>query len=294
MAVLIVLLVWFIGAVISARIYYQRRCGVRPSSGAPGIANAVIPSMAWPFMWFVEGWREPAPCRHPAHAKNHAARRPALAVPQTAAARSGPTGLSHADAEPGPESDGFSEGDRVKLAKPFWGKPGPDNPTLLKDWAGPSSGDVPTYPAGSEGTIFYPDDASPELIRDMKADGKYLVAMDDGQQLYAGGPFPGVEGTALERIPGHYQVGHQKGKVYIRPKFHLHDRVELTETFTSQGKTYEAGWEGRIGSLTMIISECWETGEYPVRLDPDPFGAVWDEITVSAEALKLVPEGRDG
>jgi len=151
------------------------------------------------------------------------------------------------------ESAGFDEGDRVRLAKPFWGEPDRDSGVLLKDWSGPESGDLPTYPAGSAGTIIYPGNVSPEFIEDMKAQGNYVVAMDDGRTVYAGGPFPGVEGAGLERIPGQCQVAHQNGQVSVRPKFNDGDRVRLTQSFTSQnnGSSFEAGWEGSICPLTV-------------------------------------------
>jgi hypothetical protein len=193
--------------------------------------------------------------------------------------------------EPSAESDGFSEGDRVRLAKPFWGEPDPDTGTLLKDWSGPDRGDPPTYLAGSKGTIIYPNPASPEFIDQMKANGEYVVAMDDGRELYAGGPLPGVEGAVLERIPGQYQVARQNGKVYLRPRFGDGDRVRLKQSFTSQnsGKNYEAGWEGVICPLTVTMAECWKTGYYPVSVDDDPFGDVRGMINVPAEVLELIP-----
>jgi hypothetical protein len=125
----------------------------------------------------------------------------------------------------------------------------------------------------------------------MKANGKYVVAMDDGRELYAGGPLPGVEGAVLERIPGLYQVAHQNGKVYLRPKFGDGDRVRLKQSFTSQnsGKNYEAGWEGVICPLTVTMAECWETGHYPVSMDDDQFGHDRGMINVPAEALELIP-----
>ncbi len=188
------------------------------------------------------------------------------------------------------ESDGFAEGDRVRLAKPFWGEPDPDTGTLLRDWSGPDKGDAPAYPAGSQGTIVYPDSASPEFIKEMKVNGSYLVAMDGGPWLYAGGPLPGVEGAALELIPGHYQVARQYGKLYMRPKFKNRDRVRLKESFVSQndGKSYEAGWQGIICPLTVTMVECWRTGYYPVSLDDDPFGGNRGMINVPAEVLELI------
>lgn len=48
------------------------------------------------------------------------------------------------------ERDGFCEGERVRLAEPFWGELDPDTSVLLKDWNGPDSGEPPTYPAGSK------------------------------------------------------------------------------------------------------------------------------------------------
>jgi hypothetical protein len=187
-------------------------------------------------------------------------------------------------------SGGFSEGDRVRLAKPFWGKVDSETGTLLKDWSGPDRGDPPAYPAGSQGTIIYPDSAPPEIILKMKANGNYLVAMDDGRRLYAGGPFPGVEGAALERISGRYQVAHQDGKVYLRPKFNAGDHVRLKVSFTSQnsGKAFEAGWEGTICPLTVTMTECWRTGYYPVSMDDDPFGADRGMINVPAQVLELI------
>lgn len=190
------------------------------------------------------------------------------------------------------ESTGYSEGDRVRLAKPFWGEPDPDTGTIMKDWDGPHTGDAPTYPAGSKGTILYPDPAPPEFIREMKAAGHYLLAMDDGRELYAGGPFPGVEGAALERIPGQYQVAHENGKVYLRPKFGDGDRVTLKQSFTSQntGRCYEAGWEGVICPLAVTMTECWRTGNYPVSLNDDPFGGDRGMINIPAEALELITD----
>jgi hypothetical protein len=205
-------------------------------------------------------------------------------------ARSEGSSTQAVGSEPAAESDGFSEGDRVRLAKPFWGELDPDTGTLMKDWGGPDKGDAPTYPAGSKGTIVYPDPAPPEFIMEMKANGKYVVAMDDGRKLYAGGPRPGVEGAALDRIPGQYQVARQNGKFYLRPKFSDGDRVRLKQSFTSEngGKNYEAGWEGIICPLTVTMVECWRTGYYPVSLDDDPFGGDRGMINVPAEVIELV------
>lgn len=126
----------------------------------------------------------------------------------------------------------------------------------------------------------------------MKAQGNYVVRMEDGRSLYAGGPFPGLEGAALERIPGQYQVAHQNGQVFMRPKFNDGDRVRLTESFISQntGASFEAGWEGTICPLTVTMAECWRTGYYPVSLDDDPFGGDRGMITVPAEILEFVAE----
>jgi hypothetical protein len=194
------------------------------------------------------------------------------------------------NSEQPPEVDGFSEGDRIRLAEPFWGEADSDTGTLLKDWDGPSRGDSPSYTAGSQGTIIYPNPAPPEVVNDMKVNGKYLVAMDDGRMLYAGGPFPGVEGAALERIPGRYQVARQGGQIRLRPMFNNDDRVRLTKSFTSQnsGKQYEAGWEGKVWAMSVTMDECWRTGYYPVSLDDDPFGRDRGVITVPADALELV------
>ena len=209
---------------------------------------------------------------------------------QVAEARSEGSRRQAVDSGRPEESDGFSEGDRVRLAKPFWGEPDPDTGALLKDWGGPDRGDPATYPAGSKGTIIYPDPAHPEFIEQMKANGEYVVAMDDGRRLYAGGPLPGVEGAVLERIPGQYQVAHQNGKVYLRPKFDDGDRVRLKQSFISQnsGKNYEAGWEGVICPLTVTMAECWEAGHYPVSLDDDPFSHDRGMINVPAEVLELI------
>jgi len=189
-----------------------------------------------------------------------------------------------------PDSDGFNEGDRVMLAKPFWGESDPDTGTLLKDWGGPDRGDPPTYPAGSRGTIIYPDPASREIIEQMKASGGYIVAMDDGRELYAGGPLPEVEGAVLEKIPGQYQVIRQNGKLYVRPKFSDGDRVRLTQSFTSEksGEHYEAGWEGVICPLTVTMAQSWTTGSYQVSLDDDPSEADRGMIKVPAEVLELI------
>jgi hypothetical protein len=210
---------------------------------------------------------------------------------QMADVRSEGTDTPVAGSGPSAAGDDFNEGDRVMLAKPFWGEPDPDTGTLLKDWSGPDRGDPPTYPAGSKGTIIYPDPASPELIKQMKANSEYIVAMDDGRELYAGGPFPGVEGAALERISGQYQVARQDGKIYVRPRFGDGDRVRLTQSFTSEktGKHYEAGWKGAICPLSVTMAECWRTGYYPVSLDDDPFGGDRGMINVPAEVLELVP-----
>jgi len=199
-------------------------------------------------------------------------------------------GTTEDESEQSPEGDGFSEGDRVRLAKPFWGEIDSDSETLLKDWDGPDRGGPPTYAAGSQGTIIYPNAAPPDFVREMKANGKYLVAMDDGRILYAGGPFPGVEGAALDRIPGRYQVARQGGQIQLRPMFNDGDRVRLTESFTSQnsGKQYEAGWEGKIWATAVTMAECWRTGDYPVSLDDDPSGNDRGVINVPAGALELV------
>jgi hypothetical protein len=63
----IILLVWFAGFIVSGRTYYRRRCGISAAPGRPGIFTACMPSYIWPVMWFVEWYRNPAPCTHPEH-----------------------------------------------------------------------------------------------------------------------------------------------------------------------------------------------------------------------------------
>jgi hypothetical protein len=53
--------------------------------------------------------------------------------------------------EPVAENGGFAEGDRVRLAKPFWGEPDPDTGTLLRDWSGPDRGGARLIRPGAEG-----------------------------------------------------------------------------------------------------------------------------------------------
>ncbi|MGP4102979.1 hypothetical protein [Nonomuraea sp. KM90] len=280
MTAFVILAIWFIGAGISARIYYHRRCGVWPASGEVGVTSAVWASMLWPITWFVDGWRNPKPCRHRQHLEYHPP--PPAQMPPS----------PKQNESSSPEHQGFSEGDRVRLVKPFWGEIDPSTGVLMKDWAGQDKGSEPLYAAGAKGTIIYPDDADP---RTMRAEGKHLVAMDDGRRLYSADPFPGVEGTPLERIAGRYQVAHHDKKVYLRPKFDTGDRVALKETFTSRqsGMLFEAGWTGMICPLTVTMAECWASGNYPVSLDPDPFGAERGMVNVPAEALELIEDRRD-
>jgi hypothetical protein len=188
---------------------------------------------------------------------------------------------------------GLGEGDRVKLVRPFWGVPDPETGVLRPDRDAQDAGERPTYRAGSNGTIIYPYPAPENFVEEILARSSYIVSMDDGRRLYSGNPSaaPWVN-TDLERIPGQYQVTHDKGKTYVRPKFNSLDRVRLRESFTCRdnGKRYEAGWRGRIFPLTMTLADCWATGLYEVSLDDDSFGRERGMVTVYAQALTGVPE----
>lgn len=63
----ILVMIYFVGYIISARTYYRRRCGTSAAPGKPGLLSAAIPSFIWPFMWFTEGYRNPPLCTHRAH-----------------------------------------------------------------------------------------------------------------------------------------------------------------------------------------------------------------------------------
>ena len=188
---------------------------------------------------------------------------------------------------------GLGEGDRVKLARPFWGVLDPDTGVLVRDRDAEGAGERPTYRAGSNGTIIYPYPAPEDFVAEMRANGNYIVSMEDGRRLYSGNQStsPWVN-TDLERIPGHYQVTHHQGKTYVRPRFNSLDRVRLRESFTcrNNGRRYEAGWRGRIFPLTTTLADCWATGLYEVSLDSDSLGRDRGMVTVYAEALILVAE----
>ncbi|WP_371402064.1 hypothetical protein OHA10_29700 [Kribbella sp. NBC_00662] len=346
----VVFIIWLAGLAFCGRQYYKRRCGVEPSPDEPGISSAAAMSLLWPVVWFVDDWREPAPCRHAAHARYHRteeisqpdeesfvpitpspqpAPEPVLNIPPPDPEPTGyvppsapepiayvpppaaPAPIAYAPPPtppvapprvvvntppPAPKAAapaGFEEGDRVRLAKPFWGSAEPGQKVLTWDPELEHSGADPTVAAGDEGTILYPDGADAELIGQMKLESKYLVGLDDGRELYSGGPIPGVGGATLERIPGHYDVYRKQGTVYIRPKFNDGDRVELLESFTStNGNHFEAGWEGSICPLTVTMAECWKTGTYPVNLDDSPSGANRGLVTVRADMIKLAPRAR--
>lgn len=319
----VVFVSWLAGLAVCGRRYYKRRCGVEPSPDEPGIASAAAMSLVWPVVWFIDDWRDPAPCRHSSHARYHkteATEQPDAYIPSAPQPVSEPVAyvpppvLEPVEYVPPPTPNlvtppvvikrpppaprpavpsGFEEGDRVRLAKPFWGSAESGEKVLSWDPELEHTGADPTVAAGNEGTILYPDDADAELIADMKLHSKYLVALDDGREVYSGGAFPGVGGAALERIPGHYHVYRKQGTVYIRPKFNNGDRVTLLESFTStSGSHFEAGWEGGICPLAVTMTECWETGTYPVNLDDSPSGANRGMVTVHADMIKLAPRGQ--
>ncbi|TCO33394.1 hypothetical protein EV652_103395 [Kribbella steppae] len=339
----VVFVSWLVGLAVCGRRYYKRRCGVEPSPDEPGIPSAAAMSLLWPVVWFIDDWRDPAPCRHSSHARYHhteeikqpdaepvayippapqpvpepvayippapqpvpepvayvpPAPQPApepveYVPPPTPAAVTPPVVVKRPPPAPKPAApSGFEEGDRVRLANPFWGSAEPGEKVLTWDPELEHSGADPTVAAGDEGTILYPDPATAELIAQMKLQSKYLVALDDGRELYSGGAFPGVGGAALERIPGHYHVYRKEDMVYIRPKFNDGDRVTLLESFTgSSGNHFEAGWEGSICPLLVTMTECWETGTYPVNLDDSPSGADRGMVTVRADMIRLAPGG---
>lgn len=127
----------------------------------------------------------------------------------------------------------------------------------------------------------------------VKAQQKYLVAMDDGHELWAGGPLSGVEGAVPERIPGKYQVTRQDGQIHLWPKFNERDLVRVKASVTSQvsGARWDAGSEGYIISLHDTMEECWSTGNYNVWLDPDPAHGESGIVELHADVLELVSEG---
>ena len=194
---------------------------------------------------------------------------------------------------PGPArvSDRFSEGDRVKLAKPFWGELDPGKGVLVRDSGAAERGEPPTYQAGSQGTVIYLHPAPPAVLWEMQTNGNYIVSMDDGREIYSTSPsgLPWAN-TDLERIPGQYQVTHHNGKTYVRPKFNAFDRVRLRDAFVclDDGKRYEAGWKGKIFPFATTITECWESDLYEVSLDGDR-----GMVTVHAESLVLIPHGTE-
>ncbi len=198
-----------------------------------------------------------------------------------------------AGAAPAPArmTDRFSEGDRVQLAKPFWGKLDPGKGVLVRDASGAEKGEPPTYQAGSQGTIIYLHPAPPAVLWEMQTNGNYIVSMDDGREIYSTSPsgLPWVN-TDLVRIPGQYQVTHHNEKTYARPKFNAFDRVRLRDAFTclDDGKRYEAGWKGKIFPFATTITECWDSDLYEVSLDGDR-----GMVTVHAESLVLIPPGTE-
>lgn len=188
-------------------------------------------------------------------------------------------------------TSGFLEGDRVMLARPFWGELDQGTGILVKDWTGADTGEPPTYRARSQGTIVYPHPAPDDFVNEMRAKGNYIVMMDDGRKLYSCNSSPqSWVNTDLKRIPGRCQVTHQNGQTYVRPKFNSLDRVQLRESFVcrNNGKRYEAGWRGKIFPLTTTMAECWGTGLYEVSLDDDPVRGDRGMVTVYAESLILI------
>jgi hypothetical protein len=191
---------------------------------------------------------------------------------------------------------GFKEGDRVMLARPFWGELDEGTGVLFKDWNGAAAGEPPSYRARSQGTIIYPHPAPEDFINEMRAKGNYIVMMDDGRKLFScnSSPQPWVNAD-LRRIPGQCQVTYQNGRINVRPKFGKLDRVQLRESFIcrNNGKRYEAGWRGQIDPRTTTLAECWDTGLYEVSLDDDPIRGVRGTVTVYAESLVLLRPGPD-
>src|ERR1035441_5343827 len=70
---------------------------------------------------------------------------------------------------------GFQEGDRVMLARPFWGALDQETGVLVRDWNGAQTGEPPTYRARSQGTIIYPHPAPEYFVNEMRAKGNYIV-----------------------------------------------------------------------------------------------------------------------
>lgn len=72
MAIGIVVVIWFIGYVASYRLHYRRCHGVRLTATGQGGWAAFFPSLLWPVMWFVDGYRNPKLCTHHEHLKARA------------------------------------------------------------------------------------------------------------------------------------------------------------------------------------------------------------------------------
>ena len=189
---------------------------------------------------------------------------------------------------------GLQEGDRVMLARPFWGALDQETGVLVRDWNGAQTGEPPTYRARSQGTVIYPHPAPEAFVNEMRAKGNYIVMMDDRRKLYScnSSPQPWVN-TDLKRIPGQCQVTHKNGQTNVRPKFNRLDWVQLRESFIcrNNGKRYDAGWRGKIFPLTSTMPECWDTGLYEVSLDDDPVRGDRGMVTVYAESLVLIRPG---
>jgi hypothetical protein len=118
-----------------------------------------------------------------------------------------------------PEINGFHEGDRIRLTKPF-------------------QGERLSYEAGHTGTFLIINTA-PAHIAVAREVPSYELLMD--------GPNPGLIGVSddLDRIPGHFQVTYDGENVSCSPgKLADGERVRLDCDCTIGGTSYAAGSAG--------------------------------------------------